>query len=248
MINFAELKKFFLYNLIGSLIIAALVAVVTVLVGEFNEVASKVLITLSMVMLHSLISLAFIWDDKRQNTFTRLNFFINVLFIVIILSFLTSLFGIWEIIPGDIVWQLYQTYFLFGFASLHGNVLAKALNKEKYMDTIIYINFIFMGIVVLMLEPIIFTHNASRVLGDVFFRILGAVAIIDGTLSILTMIFYKLYMNKNPKVENPFHGAIEQEIEKKPKKGFSVWIWILLIFLLVQIAIPLFKYIFSAVM
>ena len=41
MVNFAEFKKFFLYNLVGSLIIAAIIAVVTVLFGEFNEITSE---------------------------------------------------------------------------------------------------------------------------------------------------------------------------------------------------------------
>jgi len=41
--DFAEMKKFFLFNLIGALIISALVAVVTVLIGEFNDTATRVL-------------------------------------------------------------------------------------------------------------------------------------------------------------------------------------------------------------
>ena len=41
MIDFAELKRFFFFNMIGSLVIAALVAVVTVLIGEFNEIAGR---------------------------------------------------------------------------------------------------------------------------------------------------------------------------------------------------------------
>lgn len=112
MINFAEFKKFFLFNLIGSLVISALVAVVTVLIGEFNEVSARVLFTLGMVIIHSLISLVFIWDNDRQNTFERLSFFINVLFLLIVVSFITSIFGIWKIIPAETVWNLYQTYFV----------------------------------------------------------------------------------------------------------------------------------------
>ena len=44
-------KKFFLFNLIGSLIFSALVSVITVLIGEFNEIAGRVLLTLFMVIL-----------------------------------------------------------------------------------------------------------------------------------------------------------------------------------------------------
>jgi hypothetical protein len=241
MINFAEFKKFFIYNLIGSLIISALVAVITVLIGNFNEVTGRVLATLSMVVLHSLISLTFIWDNERQNTFERLAFFINVLFILIVISFLTSIFGIWKIIPENLVWKLYLTYFVVGFASLHGDILSKATNKENYMDIIIYINYLFMIIVVLMLQPLIYIEDSTRVLGEIFFRILGAVGIIDGTLSILTIIFYRLYMHKHPKSEAElFSESQNQNISKPERKGLSPWVWILVAYLVIQILFSLF--------
>lgn len=238
MVDFAELKKFFLFNLIGSLIICALVAVITVLVGVFNEITSRVLFTLAMVVLHSLVSLAFIWDDERQKTFERLSFFINVIFVLIVLSFLTSIFGIWKIIPGDIVGHMYMTYALLAFASLHGDILSKALSKENYLDLIIYLNYVFMAIVVLMFLPIIYLTNPSFVLGEAYFRVLGAAGIIDGTLSVLTIIFYKLYINSHPHVENDMASVpvdASKQVVAEKRKGLSVWVWILIIYLAIQI-------------
>lgn len=240
MVNFAEFKKFFLFNLIGSLIISALVAVVTVLIGEFNEITARVLLTLLMVIVHSLVSLAFIWDDEKQNTFERLSFFINILFVLIVVSFLTSIFGIWKIVPAETVWNLYQTYFVLGFASLHGDILSKALHKENYMNLVIFINYAFMAVVVLMLQPVIYIGNSLRELGEIFFRILAAVGIVDGTLSILTIIFYRLYMHKHPKMDNPLQGNLQGPAgSKSPRRGLSIWVWILIIYLIVQIGFPL---------
>jgi len=236
MIDFTEFKKFFLFNLIGALVISALVAVVTVLIGKFNEVTGRVLFTLLMVMTHSLVSLAFIWDDERQNTFERLSFFSNVLFLFIVFSFIISIFGIWEVIPGDIVGKLYATLFIIGFASLHGDILSKALHRENYMDIIIYVNYLFIMIVVAMFQPIIYFADFVRGLGDVYWRILAAFGIVDGTLSILTIIFYKLYMNKHPKVENTLGGKMEGN--KPKKKGLSIWVWVLIIYLFVQVFLP----------
>jgi len=244
MINFAEFKKFFLFNLIGSLIISALLAVVTVLIGDFNEISTKVLLTLGMVIMHSLVSLVFIWDNDRRHTFEKLSFFINVLFLLIIISFITSIFGIWKIIPTEIIWHLYETYFILGFASLHGNILSKALGKEKYIDTVIYINYVFMVIVIIMLQPVIFVDNSPKVLGEMFFRILGAVGIIDGTLSILTIIFYKLYINKNPDEQNALTNGMGMEIEKKQTKKLSIWVWLLIIYLSLQVIGPIFFFLF----
>lgn len=243
MIDFAEFKKFFMFNLIGSLIISAIVAVITVLTGTMNEITGKVFTTLFMVVAHSLISLAFIWDDERQKTFERLSFFINILFVLIVISFVTSILGIWGIILGDIVWRLYMTYFVIAFASLHGDILSKALRRENYMDVIIYLNYVFMAIVALMLQPVIYTDNATRVLGEIYFRLLGAAAIIDGTLSILTIIFYKLYMNKHLKLDNPLQDNLPQaETSQKAKRGLSIWVWILIVYLFVQIVFPMVFY------
>ncbi|HLC77779.1 MAG TPA: hypothetical protein VJH92_01510 [Candidatus Nanoarchaeia archaeon] len=243
MVNFSEFKKFFLFNLIGGLIISALVAVITVLFGEFNELTGRVLFTLLMVIGHSLISLVFIWDDEKQNTFDRLAFFINVIFVFIVISFLTSIFGIWKVIPGETVWNLYQTYFVIAFASLHGDILSKAIHKENYMDLIIYANYLFMAIVVLMLQPIIYVMNSMDVLGEMYYRILGAIGIIDGTLSILTIIFYRLYMHKHPKVENPLQMGPLEQTPQKAKKRLSIWVWILIFYLSIQIISPLIYWI-----
>ncbi|MDP3881304.1 MAG: hypothetical protein Q8Q31_00300 [Nanoarchaeota archaeon] len=248
MISLAEFKKFFLFNLIGSLIICALVAVVTVLIGVFNDVTVKVLFTLLMVVIHSLVCLAFIWDNERQDTFNRLAFFINVLFFLIVLSFLTSIFGIWDIISSQLVGDLYQTYFVIGFAALHGDILSKALRKEDYLDMIVYLNYLFMAIVVLMLLPIIYLNNATQILGEFYFRVLAAAGIIDGTLSILTIIFYKIYAHKHPKAENLLQGGWTpgQPVQKsEKKKGLSIWVWILIIYLAAQIALPIIFLIFS---
>ena len=197
MVDFAEFKKFFLFNLIGALIISALVAIVTILIGKFNEITLKILLTLSMVVVHSLISLAFIWDDEKQDLSGKFAFFVNVFFLVIVISFVISIFGIWKIIPREVVWEIYQTFFIVVLSSLQGNFLSKALNKETYLDLIVYVNYLFIAVVVLMLLPVIYVDNVVKYLGEIYFRILGAVGIIDGTLSILTIIFYKLYKHKH---------------------------------------------------
>lgn len=200
MLDFAEFKKFFLFNMIGSLVIAALVAVVSILIGDFGEIAMKALLTLMMVIIHSLVALTFIWDDEKQNTFENLSFFIGTFFILIVISFVVSIFGVWDIISGKVLWNIYQLFFVIAFSALHGNFLSKAMNKENYIDMIVYTNYLFLLLVAIMLQPIIFIDNSTRVLGSIFFRILGASAIINGTLSIITIIFYKLYLHKHPEV------------------------------------------------
>ena len=239
MVNFAKLKRALLFILIGSLIVSSLVAVVAILIGQFNEITTKIFLTLFTVIIHSLISLLFIWDDERQKTFNRLSFFINVIFFLIVISFITNVFGIWNIIVGATFWNLYKTYFIIAFASLHVDILSKAFHNEKYTDMVIYVNYFFAFIVVLMLIPIIFISNSFQVLGGMYYRILGASSLVDGTLSILTIIFYKLYINKHPNVENVLPSSMQEQVAGQKKRGLSIWVWILIIYLLAQFILPL---------
>jgi sterol desaturase/sphingolipid hydroxylase (fatty acid hydroxylase superfamily) len=52
---------------------------------------NKVLGTLAIVVIHSLLSLGFIWKTEKKNQ--SFLFFNNTLFITIVLSFITALFG-----------------------------------------------------------------------------------------------------------------------------------------------------------
>ena len=209
--------------------------------GEFNETTTRVLFTLLMVIVHSLASLAFIWNDEKKRTFKQLVFFVNTLFTIIVVSFFTSIFGIWKILAAATVWHLYQTYFVLGFASLHCNILFLILNKENYINMTVYANYVFIGIVAVMLQPAIYISNAFDALGEKYFRLLGAAGIIDGTLTILAIIFYKLYMNKHPEEDSLF-GKEQTVPAPEGKKEISGWVWVLAVYLFIQIISPLFYF------
>lgn len=229
MINFSNLKKFCIYNLIGCFILAAIVAVSTVLVGKFNAFLVKTLITLGTVVLHSLLSLSFSLFDNDDYLYRKFKFSFNTLFIIIIASFIASLFLIWNVLDIKTITKVYLSFFIILFAALHGEILSKALNKTKTIDILIFINFVFMAIVVIMLQPAIFIQNSITVLGEMFFRLLAACSIVDGTLTILTIIFYKLYSLKHRK---------DDTLQNKNGK-LGIVIWILIIYLFFQIIVPI---------
>jgi hypothetical protein len=234
MMHLIKLKKFFIYCLVGSLIMSALMAVVAVIAGEFNDITEKIFFTLSMVVAHSLVSLFFIWNDAKKGAFEKLTFFVNVLFILIVLSFVTSILGVWEVMSEELLAKLYLSYFVFGLASLYYDILSQALGKEKHLDYIVYVSQFFILILVVMSLPAIFIENAIDNMGEMYFRIMAAIGIIVGTLSILTAIFLKLYNHKHPE--------IKQQTDGQPKKRWSIWIWLLLIYLFFQAISLLFRY------
>jgi len=224
------------------LITAALVAVVTILVGEFNEIMGKVIGILVIVVIHSTISFGFISESEKKGTFATLYFFTNVIFGILVMSLFTSIFGVLDIFEPETVSKFYVMYFIFAFAALHIDILFKVLNKDKHIDNLVFVNYLFMTVVVLMLIPVIFINNADLVLGDMYFRILSAAGIIDGTLTILSIIFYKRYMQLHPEEQNLLSDVAEDGETRK--KGLSIWVWILIIYLVFQFVFPVFSMLF----
>lgn len=195
-----------------------------------------------IIAAHSLVSFGFILSNEKRKTIDNLEIFTNATFVIIVLSFITSLFGLWGVIGGDLVGKLYTTYFILLFAILHGEVLAQTLYKEKYIDNIVYSNYVFMSIVVLMILLVVFL-NGSVDFGEVYYRFLAAFGIIDATLTLLAVIFHKLYLQKHPMVDSAVfglqqvgqsNGQIPQTQAAPPKRGINILVIILIGFLALQ--------------
>ncbi len=226
--------------MIASLIAAATLAVVAVLVGSFGEIFVRALFTLGMVALHSLVSLAFI-DQTQKKTASDLPFFNNTIFVIIVLSFFTSIFGIWQIIDGEHVGKLYLIYLVLIFASLHGEMLAQTLGKDTIINRIVIANYIFMAIVVSLLSLLILASGNIEFSGF-YYRILAAAGIIDATLTILAVILHRMYLSKHPEEnskifniataldQNGQQVQIKQEVNNPPRHTNPL-IWVLVILL-----------------
>ncbi len=207
--NLAELKSLFFKVLIGCLVAAAGVAVIAILVGQFNEVIWKAVWTIVMVALHSGIALAFIENNERQHTFRSLSFFTNALFGIIALSFLTSVLATWDVFSFEFAFKLYACYVVLLFAVLHGEVLARTRGKQANIDKIVLANLGFMAVVVAMLFPVILMDDSS-LLGNFYFRLLAACGIIDATLTLMAVILHRLYMQKHPEEADPVYSIVTQ--------------------------------------
>lgn len=242
--NLQSIKRVFFQIMIGCLIAAAGLAVVTVLAGSFNEVLGKALATIALIATHSLISFGFISNNERQETFENFAFFTNATFTIIVLSFITSVFGVWGIVPGELVGKLYMLYFVLLFAILHGEVLAKMVGSQTSIDGLIYANYFFMALVVMMLVPVIFAADSATI-SDFYYRILAAAGIIDATLTLIAVIMHKLYLQKHPKVvDNVFaiplqNGTAQQQQAAPPRRGWNIFVILLVGYAALQLGIGL---------
>lgn len=247
--NLDKIKSLFLKVLIGCLVAAAALAVVTILAGHFNNVSAKALLTILLIAIHALVSFGFIVNNEKQETFESLDIFANATFIVIVLSFITSVFGVWGIVPGDLVAKMYALYFVLLFAILHGEVLTKTLGKQSNINTIVYANYSFMLIVILLLIPVIFVGGNGG-LAPLYYRFLAVFGIIDATLTLVAIILHKLYVQKHPKINDPVFNVqqypgqiVGQNIQAAAppaKRHMNIFVIILIGYVVIQIGGAIF--------
>lgn len=255
--SFDRLKKYSINIMIYSLIGAAVVAVAAVLAGDWNDAFSRALFSLFIVAVHSLIVLGFLQVNNDPEKTQWLNFFTNTVFFIVILSFFTAILGIWEALPGEVVSKLYATYFVFAFASLHGQVLFEATDKEKRIDIMVLANYVIMGLVIIMLLPLIWYSETE--FDNFYYRFLTAMAIVDATLTFLVVILHKLYLQKHPKTPSQLFAnqtilttnekgeAIQRELHQtvSQRRHMHPVLVILIVLLVLQFIGPLIFFLFA---
>lgn len=243
-INSSQIKKHVINVMIGSLVGAAAIAVAAVLIGEFNDILSKSLFTLVVVMVHALASLGFLDSKTKKNNSDELIIFTNTIFILIVLSFVSSIFGIWGIFSGSLLVKLYSTYFITAFAVSHGEILYKASGVDKKINSMIHANYVFMCLVVGLILAVIWVGEVES-FPSMYYRLLSAAAIIDTTLTVLIAILYKLHLQKHPELKKHIIDNNTESSDSgvagasKTRKSNPVII-ILGIFLFFQFIVPVF--------
>jgi hypothetical protein len=226
-----KFKRSFFQILIGCLLGAASIAVIAVLVGSFNDVLGRALATIGVVALHASLGFSYISETEKRNKKDggrSVEVFGDAVFVLVIFSFITSVFAIWQLLDGGIAIKLYMLYGVLLFATLHADVLYRIRRFTKNIDAVVSANYFFMLLVVLMLSLVIFSDASG--LGEMFYRILAAAGIVDATLSITAIIMHKLHLQKHPEL------ATGQEASAQSKSFLrNPLVVLLLIFLLFQV-------------
>ena len=232
MIEMNQFKKYYLYSLIGSLTSVAIVAVVTILIGTFSDLTARVIGTLSLVVVHSLISLSLIKDENSK--INTLSFFSDTLFLLLVSSLITSLLAVWGGIGGELTSKLYSLFFVLGFSAFHSNSIFLIRNKGPLISKLVRINQYFIAVTAFMVVPAIIIENMD----DMYYRLLGSVAVIDVTLTVVSVILYKLYLQKHP-------GEKNELAFNKSSGVLKVLVLLVLAYFLLQIVFSLLFFAFS---
>lgn len=195
-----NLHKYFLYTLVGGLVILALISIFAVLIGELNSTITRSLAMTGSMVIHTLIILPIVSIPNKNEKINSP--IVNIILLLSVASFITSIFFIWDILTGQIVIDLYKLYFYSFCVSLWIqlllNVGSNLIDKQTHLMSNIAI-----GITVifyLLLIPTVFTHYPDT-LPEFEYRAMTASVIALATVSVLMTIFHRIYISKHPEIK-----------------------------------------------
>ena len=180
----STLKLALLYTLVGGLVISALIAVISLLFGEFGSVAKKSLFTVISFMTHALLILSLVIYDKNDSLGKRI--LPTTLLGVLFASTVTSTLGTWDVISEKTVSNTIGFYALvIGSAYLISRLLAMRI-PHKPTNYSITATIALIAIWAVVLLPWIF--NISEDFNVMYFRIATTLSVLAATSLIISAI------------------------------------------------------------
>lgn len=191
-----SIKTAFLYILIIGLGLAALTSVFALLIGEFNSLISKSLGTIFILFTHSLLLLALLLADVRNQIGKAV--VSTTLFITVFMNLITSTLGVWGIISAETAWRWVGLYFL----ALGGAFIITALlrirtkNSAHQIATNTSIGFVLATLIVL--SP--WVLQVFTVFDPLYYRVVAALSILSAVSFLISIILRTIANDKNTKV------------------------------------------------
>ena len=229
---FKELKRYFIYIILGSLLLSSITVSMFIVFGEFSSLMVKTIATIISLIFHCFISYIIAIYDEKNDYSKNTKIFFDVLLMSVVLSLFNFILLIWEITNFDLFNRIYVILFIINFAVLHISILNQSINKTKLLNSLVFLNYFFIFIVVSMLSATVVIINPTDVLAPIFFRVLTALSILDATNTITIFVLSHLYDSKNiSKIDTN-----KKEHSKKTATGI-----VLIIFSLIFVLFQLFS-------
>jgi hypothetical protein len=199
------LKKWFIYIVIGGLVIGALIAIIAVLIGEWNDSVTRAMWLVASSWVHSLIALGItsinLSPDQRAK---HRGIIFNTLYVLTVASLLTTIMLIAKAIPNDeigtqITLRLYLWYFcIYVSSAIVSSILNFANGRDLASRVSAYVSAGAMAVFMALWFPPIFSHYLD--IPDIFYRIIIVLAIISSISMIIAITFGILWRVKHPEL------------------------------------------------
>lgn len=239
----ATIRKWFFYTLIGGLVVTAIISIIAVLIGGINDVVARSLGTTAVMVVHSLIAVALLSVSTDDTHSKASNISLNVLVGLTIASFIASVLGIWEIVDGAIIGNIFQLLFYALFADVLLYGLLRSRFTDKAIATSAYVSIWTTVVFYVYLIPSVFADDMNVVLPDIYNRGMAAFSILLSTAVVVTVIFHWVYNLKHrdqliqERAEVFNKGEVSQEARPQMSTGLKVFLIIIAVLFGIPIAL-----------
>lgn len=192
-----NVKLAFLYVLTGGLIASALIAMVTLLVGEFNSALGNAFGTILVFVAHSLFILGLIWSDKNDAIGRKI--IPTTILATALANLATSTLGIWGIVSGETSGRAMLFYSLLVGTSFIVSGALKLRTKHKATNTLLYSTIGSVLAWALLMTPWVF--QVVERFNPLYYRIAGALTILMVTLFMVSIIIRSIANSQIEKVQ-----------------------------------------------
>jgi hypothetical protein len=201
--NYTEIRKLSLKFFIGFLGLTAVVAIVSVLGGEFGELQWKILATTLTISAASILSMACAAFIEKKKS---LNLGMSGIVLSIVAAVLLII-GIWPEIDSELYWRTTISVAVVAVGFAHGFllVLPDLDDKQKWIQSFSTVT---IGILCLLIVAAIL----GDINNDIYFRILAVVAIIAGLETLTIPILMKLQKGGGQRTEKLVLEKVENGI------------------------------------
>jgi hypothetical protein len=176
-------KKAFLYALIASVVLGALLGILTILSGRFGWLEVRVLLTTVTVAGASICGLACgaYLSTKRGKILPLTGIGLTLLAAGMLLA------GIWGEIRSDGYWQVAASASVFAIACAHLSLLSMARLADQFLWSLAAAYVVILGVASLIVVLILRERYDAGM-----FQLLGVAAIVDAAITIVIPILHRL--------------------------------------------------------
>jgi hypothetical protein len=176
-------KKAFLYALIGSVVLGALLGILTILSGHFGWLEIRVLLTTVTVAGASICGLACgaYLSTKRGKILPLAGIGLTLFAGGMLMA------GIWEEITSDGFWQVTASASVFAVACAHLSLLSMARLADSFRWSLAAAYVVILGVASLIVLLILRERYDAGM-----FQLLGVAAIIDAAITVVIPILHRL--------------------------------------------------------
>ena len=179
----ASIRKVFLYALVASVALSALISIIAILSGDFSWVEIRILLTTITIVGGSICGLACgaYLATQRGDVLPVIGVVLTLLAATMIIA------GIWAEPNSDAYWKFAATSAVFAVACAHLALLSLARLSEAFEWSLNAAYVAIFGVAALAAVMIVFEVRSDRM-----FQVLGVAAILDAAISILIPVFHRL--------------------------------------------------------